>query len=422
MDANHADGEVLTVATPIHSPTDLSVPNLNRPKRIRKKDKYPIARGWLAATKRWSWRLTAIWCWLHFFMWIFAGRDRFLKLENRAIFDIELGLSHIGFSPTNKAVFPVLLKVGWLALISGFSALQITWFFLVYLPSFPLTVVILVFFGKKWRDQLEKNRAKTGLSQSRPKSRKFTIATIALLAAWILLYAGSNGRLPQMAGMVFAGILLIERFSAALSFAGPIEPVKSNLAEAFAETTSKLLHKDGEGGTPANSSKDEIPSTVILGLQKWVYFLLRKAAWFTRGSKGRSRAAMIVLLRYLLNLFVLGCATVIFWALAIRLNVSGSALGLTQAVLASAARVLPGLTVPGGLHLPLWVEAGSSVSAWVLFVVYTGPAASIFPLVQQAYVNAMSEAHIKFRRAAIFLLLHIREAEIKRTQKDQSTS
>jgi hypothetical protein len=126
---------------------------------------------------------------------------------------------------------------------------------------------------------------------------------------------------------------------------------------------------------------------------------------------------MFVLLRYLLNLFTLAFATILFWALVIRLNAHPFFIGLGQALLASSARVLPGIEIQQGLTLPRWVEAGSSASAWVLFVLYAGPAASIFPLMQQAYVNAMSETHVKLRRAAVALLIHIREKESHTTKQ-----
>jgi hypothetical protein len=187
--------------------------------------------------------------------------------------------------------------------------------------------------------------------------------------------------------------------SAALWFTGPIEVVKNVWAEAFVQISDKALKLDN------NSAFQRM-------YLRFIYRILIRAAWVTRGSKGRNRAAIMVLLRYLFNLFTLGFATVLFWALVIRLNTKPTFMGLGQAILTSSARVLPGIEALPPSQLPQWVETGSSASAWILFVLYAGPAASIFPLIQQAYVNAMSEAHVKFRHAAIALLLHIRAIEI----------
>jgi hypothetical protein len=119
---------------------------------------------------------------------------------------------------------------------------------------------------------------------------------------------------------------------------------------------------------------------------------------------------MLVLFRYLLNLFALGFANIFFWALVIRFSTHPQFIGLREALTVSGTRVLPGFTVSSDLKMPLWVAAGSSISSWVLFVVYAGPAASIFPLIQQAYVDAISNAHLKLRKAAMTFLVHIRSS------------
>jgi hypothetical protein len=335
-------------------------------------------------------------------MRFFFGSDKLVGAENYAILRFEIALSSLGFSPTNKAIFPFLIKFIWLSLICEFSLIQVSWFVLVYLILFPLLALFFLFFGKWWRDQIKKNQPKNGLLRPNQKTFNPRNAAIALLATWLLLYGGSGGKWPQFLGIILAALFLVQRISSALSFAGPIEVIKSRWIEA----TVQLSHNRVQAANSAFVRKYE----------RFIYRLVLRSAWVTRGSKGRSRAAMFVLIRYLLNLFTLGFATVLFWALVIRLNTPAQ-IGLGQALLASAARVLPGIDVSAGLLLPRWVEAGSSASAWILFVLYAGPAASIFPLVQQMYVNAMSEAHVKLRQAAVSLLLHTREMESASAQE-----
>jgi hypothetical protein len=388
-----------TLATkPDESPAETEL----RPRRIRKQRKTSALIQRISTFKRWSWRATGAWFWLHLLMRFFFGSDKLVGAENYAILRLEIALSFLGFSPTNKAIFPFLIKFVWLSLICEFSLIQVSWFVLVYLILFPLLALFFLFFGKRWRDQIKKNQPKNGLLRPSQKTFNLRNAAVALLAAWLLLYGGSSGKWPQLLGIILAGLFLLQRISSALSFAGPIEVIKSRWIEALVQ----ISHNRVQAANTAFARKYE----------RFIYRLVLRAAWVTRGSKGRSRAAMFVLVRYLLNLFTLGFATVLFWALVIRLNTPVQ-IGIGQALLASSARVLPGIDVPTGLLLPRWVEAGSSASAWILFVLYAGPAASIFPLVQQMYVNAMSEAHVKLREAAVSLLLHIREIDSTSAQE-----
>lgn len=398
--------------TPIDSaPGDSSTEPLtevgNRPRRVRKNQRDPTRLRHFYAWKKWSWRVTAAWCWSRVFLFLIFGADKLLSFENLTITRFELALTFFGFSPSNKAIFPFLLKAVWLSLICEFSLTQVLFFITVYLFLFPMIAVYQLFRWRSWQLNLRKNWPKPGLAISNANSFNFTNATIALLAAWLLLYGGANGRVPQLVGVILAGFFLVERVAVALSLAGPIEAVRNRWAEAFEKTSINIRGR--KATTPFE-----------LRWAQFIYRCLLKGAWFTRGSRGRNRAAMLVLFRYLWNLFILGFATVLFWALVIRLNMHHDFIGLGQALMTSSARVLPGVESPTALRLPQWVEAGSSASSWILFVLYAGPAASIFPLIQQAYVTSVSEAHRKFRHAAIELLLHIRRSESNLVKTDQT--
>jgi hypothetical protein len=43
-------------------------------------------------------------------MRFFFGADKLIGAENYAILRLEIALSSLGFSPTNKAIFPFLIK------------------------------------------------------------------------------------------------------------------------------------------------------------------------------------------------------------------------------------------------------------------------------------------------------------------------
>jgi hypothetical protein len=381
-----------------------------RLRRLRKMRKPSLSLRSLSFLKKLSWRLTATWAWIHLITDLLR-LPRWIFYPERLIYAlIERICAATGFSPSNAALFPTILKLGWLALILNSEVIPCVFFFLFYIPTFPLTMLFLAARGKTYREEVRKNTQKSGLFQPRPK-RNLTVPIFGLLLAWLLLYGGSQAKYPQIAGIIISGALLLRRSYSAFLFAGPIEQVRIQLAQIVENFSVNY-----EAATSKNSKAlDGSIGLIRIGLffVNVIYYLLLKAALFTRGSRGRSRAAIFVLLQYVINLFILGAATVVFWAITIRCYAQSAKLDLAQAILASAARVLPGLEVPSGLHLPLWVQVGSSISAWLFFVVYAGPAASIFPMVQQSYVTAISDAYKSFRKAAVSMMHYMRKLEAR---------
>ena len=60
---------------------------------------------------------------------------------------------------------------------------------------------------------------------------------------------------------------------------------------------------------------------------------------------------------------------------------------MSSSILASASHVIPGVPEPTSLAFPDWIKAANSVTAWMIFVLYAGPVASLFPARQERLVK-----------------------------------
>jgi hypothetical protein len=67
---------------------------------------------------------------------------------------------------------------------------------------------------------------------------------------------------------------------------------------------------------------------------------------------------------------------------------------LKDALLLGASHFLPGIVISGTKPaLPLWAQLGPALTAWILFVLFVGPAASLLPLRQKVYVERLEESY-----------------------------
>jgi hypothetical protein len=143
--------------------------------------------------------------------------------------------------------------------------------------------------------------------------------------------------------------------------------------------------------------------TVMFGLKaekfyKWMYFYL---ALLLRGKRGKDRVAMYILAEYVAFLILLAFSAVLFWSLSIRLT-GTPIVSLRDALLLGASHFLPGIVISGTKPaLPLWAQLGPALTAWILFVLFVGPAASLLPLRQEVYVKRLEGSYRIFRKFAL---------------------
>jgi hypothetical protein len=173
MEMLQADGTVPPTDVPAQTSNQTLVETKSSPKRLRKKPKHPYLYRRFGILKKWCWRLTATWSWLHVLMRVFFGKDKLLGIENFAISRIGEALSYFGFSPTNKAIFPFLIKAVWLSLICEFSIIQIIFFISFYLLFFPIWVIFLVVSREKMANKIKRKLAEAG-------ARSFKLKTVEL--------------------------------------------------------------------------------------------------------------------------------------------------------------------------------------------------------------------------------------------------
>jgi hypothetical protein len=142
-------------------------------------------------------------------------------------------------------------------------------------------------------------------------------------------------------------------------------------------------------------------------ISRWLY-----------GRAARNRAALLALLQYVFNFCVLGWLAVLFWGLMIHYSTLSD---LRSAILASASRVIPGVPEPNLVTIPDWVKTAASVTAWAIFVIYAGPVASLFPIIQERFVKRSSQryAQVRMARKRLYLPLSALEQTIKITRENQ---
>jgi hypothetical protein len=99
------------------------------------------------------------------------------------------------------------------------------------------------------------------------------------------------------------------------------------------------------------------------------------------------------------NLCALGSLAILFWALVIRYSLLPDITGMVPALLASSARVIPGIPESNSLRFPDWIKVATSITAWMIFVLYAGPVASLFPVLQDRFVKQTSNLYGRLRIA-----------------------
>jgi hypothetical protein len=99
------------------------------------------------------------------------------------------------------------------------------------------------------------------------------------------------------------------------------------------------------------------------------------------------------------NLCALGSLAILFWALVIRYSTLPELTSMAPSILESSARVIPGIPEPNLPKFPDWIKVATSITAWMIFVLYAGPVASLFPVLQDRFVKQTSDLYGRLRVA-----------------------
>lgn len=357
------------------------------PKRQRKLFFLRIHETW----KTWAWRITALWCWAHLLDWLVLKNALLGTVEKHAFAATFKWLSRIGFHPSSEHAFEFVLKALWLATICTFS-IGLFGFFALYVAFWPLLVPFIV----KSRKILSKSREK-GLRKivSQPVLRPVPILTSGLIA-WFILYDGTRSPGPLLISVLLSGALLIvvatRTFTYATSIEARVETKIHLIFRALSQSVIETLRGIKPAGAPL---KQQLKFS--RGATKFFLWCARKASILTYGRAGRSRAYLFVLAVYLLTLSLLGILTALFWAFVIRYSLAPAYVPMREAILAASTHIIPGIDNLTGLRISPNLQVLASASAWLLLVLFAGPAASNYPALQDKFVQEMRSANASIR-------------------------
>lgn len=346
--------------------------------------------------KAWAWRATAAYFWMHWLFSLFLGRDLLQGVEEGLLKKIADGLSSVGFAPVNPSNLAVVVKWGWYLLVIGFAPHQFV-FLLLYIFFFPVTLVLFVLIKELSTASTSQKENTTGLRNKATEYPAMSIA-IFLLLGWFLLFGGSQSARPAIAGMIITlfllGVLTYDAFKR-------VAPTDWNDVTApWYEVTQYGRNAIYSAYQSANSSPPKTKSQMqaILKVNGWIERFYR---FFTLVFRNRQRLAIYILADYLLYLVLLGFAAILFWAFAIRVGVGAENLNLLAALKLSASHFLPGVSYDGRIVLPWWAEFGPATTAWIIFVLYVGPAASVVLKTQEDAVRFITPLYAEFRQLTI---------------------
>jgi hypothetical protein len=356
--------------------------------------------------KKIAWRLTALYSWLWLVSLFLFGSKTVESAQSGTASKFVQLLSSIGFAPVNAAALPLVFKTGWLLTITGFNPMQILGL-AIYLFSAPVWVFFLTFYSSA----VPKTPATpVGLAQPQARWSALPLSTVAVVG-WFVLYGAAWSRRELLVGTVLSGLLLVLFTYKALQRTKPLTILDVAVLGALERfgTSIPTSITTNEQKTPVAKRSQAAVNLVTYGLVKDAILF---QARFVRGKRGKDRIYMFILLEYILFLFMLGLAAIFFWALVAKTLIAPQPIPLSSAFYFSAAHFLPGVSAPSLLSaLPVWAQIGPSLTAWVIFVIFVGPAASVVPVRQAAYGARLTITYATLRHCSLFLSAYLRRME-----------
>lgn len=164
-----------------------------------------LGQQWLRATKKLTWRLTAVAVWLSIVSWLF-GSDAFESVSKRLWTGFHQLLIAIDLAPTSLDVLVPVTKVAWVLLITGLGLVDLLVFLLYVLLSPILFLIILpgLAFLKRNRKepevQVPASSQRINISRIIAKLPYLKIA-IFLGAIWAALFADGRAPIQQYSGV-----------------------------------------------------------------------------------------------------------------------------------------------------------------------------------------------------------------------------
>jgi len=352
--------------------------------------------------KKLAWRVSAAAFWLWWIGTFLLGSSETGKLASSIREALASFLSSVGFTPIHSEYLGTMLKYGWLLTITGFKPVELLGLG-VYIVGAPVWLMLYYFFKDLTQDFAASATVKAGL---RPvKVRKPAITTIGLLLlGWFLLYGETDSQRPLLAAAFLSGTLFFLLTSRALQRVRP----------ADASIVSRSSWVERTGAATLKTAEDTLSKIGTykkksdLGGQRWITrkweWLFRNLALLQRGQQAKNRLYQLLLADYVASFLVLGAAANLFWAIMAKLSSSFPKPPLQSLLLVCVNYFLPN----AGqflIHydLPIWARLGPAVTAFILFVLFVGAAASLLPSRFTGYAARLDARYLVTRKVAVQL-------------------
>ncbi len=333
--------------------------------------------------------MTAAYIWLKaiaaFLGWYLVLAQNETNLLNRLI----AFLSSIGFAPVNPAFLSVVLKVGWLMLITGFSFVELGFFLFIYVLTLPGWAPIYLIFNR-FTDDYEIVGATTENGSGKRKNWRLVFpAVTTLFIAWFLLYGNATTRVQLTPGVVLSGLFFLTLLYRLLLKTTPDGKTEVPILHWLTILISQSIDQTHQRVKKTYKKKSDVQSD-----QRTNRFTRKMLIKLTRSMKDPSKQGMVslyILGEYIGSLVVVGASAILFWTILIKAAVAPE-LSLITSFQISAFHFLPGIQFPNSqIQLPFWSRIGPSATAWVLFVLYLGPASALLPEKQRATIKQVKE-------------------------------
>jgi len=365
--------------------------------RMWRKRRAAVASG-LKTVHKWLWRTTALWCWVHLVSFVFFRHDLLAIPERAVSLKVFHFLVSYGFNPSNPKLYQPLLLVFWLLLLTNGKAIVLLGF-AIYVAFAPFTLAWNLFFfflrrAKGLSKPIVEAPVLTWEERQFAKSSSSGLL-ICGIVLWFLLYGHTGSRGPLVLGLTMTGSLFLIQFYRTTLRVALAEIDEAGLISRIAHFPYGYMFRVLQQISRGTFRTDEL---LFKATRHWMWVLgrFRRLNAYMRGKGAKRRAALLVLSRYSFGLMSIAAIAVLFWSFVIRLT-SSSTVTTTDALLASAARMVPGVAGPEAIKVSNLVQTGASLTAWFVLVLYAGPMASMFPILLERYLRKISEANDKLR-------------------------
>lgn len=349
-----------------------------------------------------AWRGTGFYVWSRLIIAMFGG-DHFVQaLNSFLVLHAIAGLASLGFAPVSASHLGVVLKVGWVLVITGFNPLQPV-VFVLYLLCFPMLFLFYILFRPSYleaRRTAVQQSAKSGLRPNPSQRPNVAICGSGLLG-WYVLFGDAPTTRSIWVAVTLSGALMILLAYRAFRSATPTSDSDATL---LAKIERQALQAINNATTLMRKSNEKAPTRLEAHAHRRIYRALRlyfvTLAASMRGKRGRNLISSIIVFYYALSLILLAAAAVLFWAFAIK-AISPVGIQFSYCLLASVSHFLPGVSPPVmPSTLPLWTVFGPGITAWVLLGIYVAASTSVLPGRQVAYAQRVQKTYLCLRKCA----------------------